>query len=344
MLASVSTPFDTVLNRAMRRIRTEIDNRLGPASERADPLVSVVIPTYYRNEYLRGALDSVVEQSYDPIEIIVVDDSGESNAAPVIKEYPEVKYIAFEENQGAQAARNRGLENASGDYVNLLDDDDRMKEEKLEKQVALIESDPALGVVYCGKQWESGHSILPEQDIRGNILHDALEFQTTPSSPSAMLIDRTVLERILPLANRPGGDDLGMKIELAMRTEFDFVDESLLVQGDAGESRGGTMGAVAGRYQILEEYSCLYESAPRSLYRNALAHTYLLEAEVLLHQQTWSPRAVKSAALALYHVPGIPLSFSGYALASLFGRPGRQIAWNVYDKLVLGDQHRGGLT
>ncbi|TYL36417.1 glycosyl transferase [Natronococcus pandeyae] len=310
----------------------------------ADRLVSVVIPTYYRNECLTEALDSVIDQTHKPVEIIVVDDSGESHALSVVKRYPEVEYIPHDKNRGAQAARNTGLEKVRGDYVNLLDDDDRMRPRKLEKQIELIESNPDVGVVYCGKQWENGHKVMPDSDIRGDVLHHALSFQMTPSSPSAMLIEREILDDIRPLTDRPGGDDLGLKIELARRTAFDFVDEPLLIQGHAGESRGGSMGAVVGRRQILDEYAALYEEPPQSVYRSALAHTYLLEAHILLYQNTWSLKAIKAATLALYYVPGLRLSFAGYALVSLFGRPGRRFGWKIYDRLVLGDEHQGGLT
>jgi glycosyltransferase involved in cell wall biosynthesis len=308
------------------------------------PLVSVVIPTYYRNEHLKRALESVIAQTYEPVEIIVVDDSGEGNASRVVDEYPNIEFLTHEQNQGAQAARTNGIERAEGKYVNLLDDDDRMKEDKLKKQVELIESDSEVGVVYCGKEWENGHKILPNHDIRGDVLEHALQFQTTPSSPSAMLIEKAVLADILPLADRPGADDLGMKIELAERTKFDFVDEPLLVQGHAEESRGGSMGAVSGRKQILKEYANLYKTVPNSVYQTALAHTYLLEAHILLNQHTWSLDAIKSAVLALYHIPSLRPTFAGYAIASLFGRPGRRFAWKLYDRLMLGDEHRGGLT
>lgn len=308
------------------------------------PLVSVVIPTYYRNEYLDRAIASVLNQQYEPIEIIIVDDSGERHAESVVDQYPTVEYLAHETNQGAQAARTHGIERASGRYVNLFDDDDRMLPTKLARQVELLESEPAVGVVYCGKQWENGHKILPNPEIRGNVLEYALRFRTTPASPSAMVIDKEILVDCLPLADRPGGDDLGMKIELARRTQFDFVDESLLIQGEAAESRGGAMGAVTGRKQILEEYAELYEQVPPSVYQTALSHTYLLEANTHLDRQSWSPAAIKTASLAVYHAPTLQLSIVGYALAAVFGRPGRTVAWNVYDRLLLGDEHRGGLT
>jgi glycosyltransferase involved in cell wall biosynthesis len=109
-------------------------------------LVSVVIPTYYRNDGLRRAIESALSQTYDPVEVIVVDDSGERYAEPVAREY-DVTYIAHEENLGGNPARNTGIKAASGEYIQLLDDDDRLLPEKLERQIPALEADPSVGVV-----------------------------------------------------------------------------------------------------------------------------------------------------------------------------------------------------
>lgn len=306
-------------------------------------LVSVVIPTHYRNDQLREAVESVQRQEYSPVEIIVVDDSGEGYASPVKAEY-DIRFIEFDENKGAQAARTAGIENAEGQYINLLDDDDQMRSDKLQKQVAVIEENENVGVVYCGKEWENGHKVLPNPDIRGEVLDYALMFRMTPSSPSAMLIRSEVIKDILPLSDRPGGDDLGMKIELAKRTEFDFVDESLLFQGESADSRGGSIGAVTGRRQILDEYADLYDEHPSYVRRYAEAHTYLLEANILLSDQEWSWPAIKAAFKAAYYIPGFSLPFVGYLVASLFGQQGIWLAWKIYDRFFLSDEHRGKMT
>ena len=95
--------------------------------------VSVIIPTYNRAESLKRAIDSVLNQTYKNVEIIVVDDNNpnttyrEENEKSIKKYYGEnekVKYIKHPENKNGAAARNTGIRNATGKYITFLDDDD----------------------------------------------------------------------------------------------------------------------------------------------------------------------------------------------------------------------------
>lgn len=308
-----------------------------------DPLVSVVVTTYFRNDSLREALESVREQEYEPIETLVVDGSGERHAEPVAEAY-DVRYLPQSTDEGAQAARSYGAERAEGQFVNFLDDDDTMQPDKLASQVGFLTDHESIGVVYCGKWTGDGHRMMPDPDVRGDVLEHALRFEMTPSSPSTMLIRRSVLDEILPLGNRHGADDLGMKIELAQRTAFDFIDEPLVTIGDSEDSLGGSMENISGRHQVLETYRELYEQHPPDVRRTALAYTYLLEAEIRLNQQVWSLRALQRAVQAAYLMPGTPVSFVGYAAAALFGRPGRDLGRQIYFEFFVGEENRGKLT
>lgn len=122
------------------------------------PLVSVVIPTYKRPENLIRAIESVLKQTYDSIEIIVVDDNGlgtenQIRTYQILKDYiknQQIKYIPHEKNQNGAAARNTGIFNAKGDYICFLDDDDEFFPNKIEKQIeALRNLDSSWGGVYC---------------------------------------------------------------------------------------------------------------------------------------------------------------------------------------------------
>lgn len=305
--------------------------------------VSVVVPTYYRNNRLKWAVESALASSHEPVEVVVVDGSGEAHAEPVVDGFDDrVRYVAQDRDEGPHAARSAGAQLAEGDYVNFLDDDDRFRPAKLERQLERFDDDT--GVVYCAAKWENGHVIRPDPDIRGAVLEYALRFRMTPSSPSAMLIDSSVLGEMLPLQNTHGADDMGMKIELAARTEFDFVDEPLVVKGESDDSLGGSRENVAGRFKLIDRYADLYTEFPPEVRRDALAHTYLLDADARLDAHAWSPRAIASAARACWHAPGWPASFLGYFGASLFGRPGRALGRAVYDRYVLGDEHQGKVT
>lgn len=116
------------------------------------PLVSVVLPTYNRRTSILNALQSVFEQDYRPIEIIVVDDGSSDDTAEWLRasSYPlPVTVIALPINQGPAAARNAGLERASGAYVAFLDSDDSWLPEKLSRQVELLEVADTSTVVFC---------------------------------------------------------------------------------------------------------------------------------------------------------------------------------------------------
>ncbi len=109
------------------------------------PKVSVVIPTCNRPELLKKAIQSVLNQTYDDFEIIVVDDSGQRSAEGVAKNFAndKIKYIAHAQNRGGAAARNTGIKVAQGSYIAFLDDDDEWLAEKLKLQVEALDKSGA---------------------------------------------------------------------------------------------------------------------------------------------------------------------------------------------------------
>lgn len=121
-------------------------------------MVSVIIPTYGGGEGLEKVIDSILNQSYRNIEIIVVDDNGfdtqnQIKTEEALKSYLEkgcVKYITPEKNAGGSAARNTGAKASKGKYLMFLDDDDTVSPDKIAKQVeALNHPDKAYGIAYC---------------------------------------------------------------------------------------------------------------------------------------------------------------------------------------------------
>lgn len=90
------------------------------------PLISVIIPVYNREKYIRNCLEILINQSYKNIEIIVVDDGSSDSSLRIVKEYPQVKLIEHEVNKGQAAARNTGMKNSTGKYTHFMDDDDEI--------------------------------------------------------------------------------------------------------------------------------------------------------------------------------------------------------------------------
>lgn len=309
----------------------------------ANGLVSVIIPTYFRNEDLRSAIRSALDQTYDPVEVLVVDDSGERHAEDVVDDFPEVEYHSMGENGGAQRARIAGFEATTGEYVQFLDDDDTLAPEKIARQIPILEDDET-GVVYCGLQWEHGPAVRPKSDVRGDVLRRALEFDTAPCMIGTMLIERRYLQQVSLEKHTHGADDIGLKIELARVTCFDYVDDVLVTRGDSVDSLGKSWAAVEGRFSILDTYTDLYASLSPDVRRRALAETYLVEGQRYLEDRRWSPSAIVSFARASYHIPGFDPVYVGAFVLSLFGRPGHTFSEALYSEHVRGERRRGKST
>ena len=113
--------------------------------------ISVIIPTYNRKEKLPACVDSVLAQTYQNIEVLVVDDASTDGTEELFREIsePRVKYLRYEENHGACYARNYGAERSDGELIAFQDSDDTWHPDKLEKQVHFLE-ETQVDMCFCG--------------------------------------------------------------------------------------------------------------------------------------------------------------------------------------------------
>lgn len=111
------------------------------------PRVSVLIPTYNAGRYLGAALESVLGQTYQDFEIIVVDDGSEDDTAAVAARYPQVRYF-YNAHSGISVTRNLAISKAKGEMIAFLDADDMWAPDKLEKQVAYLDRYPECQLVF----------------------------------------------------------------------------------------------------------------------------------------------------------------------------------------------------
>lgn len=115
------------------------------------PTVSIITPTYNRPELLQEAIQSVLAQSLDDWEMLIVDDGSDPGVQPVIDAFadPRLRYVRLE-HVGRSAARNRGLELARGDYIGFLDDDDLYHSDKLAHEIDFLRANPGIEIVGTG--------------------------------------------------------------------------------------------------------------------------------------------------------------------------------------------------
>jgi glycosyltransferase involved in cell wall biosynthesis len=109
--------------------------------------VSVVIPLYNARDVIRETIESVLAQTWKEYDVIVVDDGSTDGSGAIVREYGDrIRYLR-QENGGVARARNRGVAESTGEYIALLDHDDLWHPAKLEKQVAVLDRRPEVGMV-----------------------------------------------------------------------------------------------------------------------------------------------------------------------------------------------------
>jgi glycosyltransferase involved in cell wall biosynthesis len=227
-------------------------------------LVSLVIPTYNRADRVLMAIKSVFHQSFKDFELIIIDDASSDNTNEVVTNLhdPRIVYIRHERNKGAPVARNKGIKNAKGKYIALLDDDDEWLPEKLESQVELFERSPEnVGLVYTwAKVVDEKGSLLREwrSNTRGSVLKEILKECFVPS-PSVM-VKRECFEKVGLFDERfPSCQDWEMWTRIATEYEFDVVEEFLVrYYKYQGPSVGGSKQAIYGYYMYFNKYQNLY--------------------------------------------------------------------------------------
>lgn len=125
--------------------------------------VSVIIPAYNAEKYIAETIESVLRQSYQDYEIIVVDDGSTDKTRSILESYTDRVRYFYKENGGPASARNLGIKHARGEYIALLDADDIWLPQKLEKQIEVFEKSPDIGLVHSGSIVFDDKNINPER-------------------------------------------------------------------------------------------------------------------------------------------------------------------------------------
>ena len=223
------------------------------------PLVSVIIPTYKREHFLRETINSVLNQTYPNIEIIIVDDDPESTIyRKNFLKNDKIRYFRNNKNRGASFCRNFGLKQARGDYIAFLDDDDLWLPSKIEKQINKFKSlDDEFSIVYTGYSILINGKIINRQnsyEAYGNFTKIVLHH--CPFGSPTPLIKKRCFELIKGFDNLlPSCQDWDLWIRLSFECKCDFVPESLALYRLHGRQIStDVLRKIRGREIILNKY------------------------------------------------------------------------------------------
>ena len=197
----------------------------------AAPLVSVVIPTYNGERFLREAVDSALAQTHKPLEIIVVDDGSTDGTLAILAGYGSRIRVFRQENTGQSAARNVGISKAAGEWIGFLDQDDLWDPRKIEKQLAAATE--GVDAILSDLRMIDDNGVTTRErcyNLPRNARLALGDIITNPGWSQMMVVRRRALEAVggFDRTNRFGTEDYQLRLRLAATGHnFRYVDEVL---------------------------------------------------------------------------------------------------------------------
>lgn len=241
--------------------------------------ISVVIPTYNRADVLPRAIDSVLDQSYRDFEVVVVDDGSEDHTEDVVSSYDDkrVTYVS-QRNNGANHARNNGVQNAESKYISFLDSDDEFHENHLHTVVEKLEEDSTIAAVLTSYRGVYENQIEKREVKTGTIPQIDIINKNVPIGFSCMTIRSSVFEEVGPLDEQlESSQDYDYLIRLSKNNRRIWgVNDILVTKYKDSEHRisDDTYKRLNGTERVLEKHEKeLTDASLSRLYHlKALAH------------------------------------------------------------------------
>jgi glycosyltransferase involved in cell wall biosynthesis len=197
------------------------------------PRVSIIIPTYNRKAFVSQAVESVLAQSYEDYELIVVDDGSTDGTRKALQRYEKRLLYLSQANQGVSAARNNGLTYAQGEFVAFLDSDDLWLPKKLAVQIAFMDRHPGAQICYTDEIWiRRGVRVNPKKrhaKYDGEIYPHCLSLCII--SPSSALMRRGLFVQVGGFdPGLPVCEDYDLWLRVAARYPVYFIPQRLIVK------------------------------------------------------------------------------------------------------------------
>jgi glycosyltransferase involved in cell wall biosynthesis len=284
------------------------------------PKVSVIIPTYNRAQFLSTAITSVLAQTFEDFEIVVVDDASDDNTRETVTAFTDgrIKYVRHETNKKIAAARNTGILHAAGLYIAFLDDDDRWLPEKLEKQVGLLDASPSVtGGVYTGfsvVERTSGkllETFCPAK--RGNMYNDLLRKNCIRTASTVMLRKQCLGRAGLFDESIAYGEEYDLWLRISKEFFFECIQEPLVVYSVHGSNTSRNFQAILrGKEAQLQKHLPLLTLNPKAYGQRLLqlGEIYCSTGNLISGRAAFSA-AIKVDPFQVRHYYNLILSFAG---------------------------------
>ncbi|HBH96722.1 MAG TPA: hypothetical protein DDX89_02870, partial [Candidatus Omnitrophica bacterium] len=285
----------------------------------APPLVSVVIPAYNAGDRLDAAIRSVLNQTYPRVEIIVVDDGSTDDAALRVRAWKDCVRYVRQEHAGPGAARNRGIAEASGEYVALLDADDLWLPRKLERQVAVLQREPTVDATQCSAYVVNER--LEVMEVRRcrqdrDTYVDALLFRNLPALSSTLLVRTPCLEACGGFSADQPEETWDFAVRLLRHAKLKSLPEALVLyrQHQGNRSRDMRIFGASGCRTLRHAFADpMLETSVRRRGADVWARFYAMLAGGYFQQRAWREslrwgwRAMTTSPRVWAYMAGMPL-------------------------------------
>lgn len=252
------------------------------------PLVSVVLPVYNSEKYIRRVLDSVFSQTYTNYEVIIIDDGSVDSTSQLIKEYNQSVVYLYQENAGASAARNTGMTRSIGELIAFIDADDMWHPEKLKMQVDAYLHNKNVSMIHTGYDKQAQFKGFPEVDAdHVRVVNSSFEaiFKMPYLQTPSVMIPRRILDDVGMFdVSLPTAEDVDFFLRCSYQQEVIYIPDVLVFVSINSGSLCDDLRSYLDNIKVVDDFVTkhpVFLNKNRKLVSNVRANIYCDYADEL---------------------------------------------------------------
>jgi len=255
------------------------------------PLVSIIMPAYNAQDYIKQSIQSVVKQTYNNWELLIINDGSTDNTVSIVESFKDTRIVLFsQENSGVSRARNYGISKAKGDYIAFLDSDDLWKNNKLNVQVSYMKKHPDIVLSYTDyDSFKLQNEIIKNKQLYPFQIenqHDRLLVFNYIATLTVML-KKEIFQKVDGFdISLFGPEDWDLWIRIAKIGKIAFINQKLALyrEHESGISKNRKR-QLEQEYKVLRRYAL--QSTNKKLQKYALWFYYLKYINYLFSQKNY---------------------------------------------------------